>query len=116
MIYLLPNVFSSVKSETFSRAGKSEQLSVDLQEADQKVEFFRGALTAVGKRLGPNSAQGPNTEVYEKRLVRNKILSYNLKFESETYFLCIFNWDSHTLICLFYSTGSITLILNKISS
>ena len=48
------------------RAGKTEVLSDDLQEADRKVEYIRTACSNMGKKLGPMYS---GQESREKRMV-----------------------------------------------
>lgn len=56
--------------QTFSRAGKTEVLTDDLQAADKHVEQIRAALTGLSKRLGnqPNQAFTQEPAFKEKRL------------------------------------------------
>ncbi|KAK2585850.1 hypothetical protein KPH14_010444 [Odynerus spinipes] len=56
--------------QTFSRAGKTEVLTDDLQAADKHVEQIRAALTGLSKRLGnpPNQAIAQESVFKEKRL------------------------------------------------
>ncbi|XP_011300723.1 rho GTPase-activating protein 44-like isoform X2 [Fopius arisanus] len=56
--------------QTFSRAGKTEVLTDDLQAADKHVELIRNALTGLSKRLGtpPSAALAQDTSLKEKRL------------------------------------------------
>ncbi|XP_075973360.1 uncharacterized protein LOC142974750 [Anticarsia gemmatalis] len=56
--------------QTFSRAGKAEGLTDELQTADRKVEHLRNALQLVSKRLstGAGSTQGQDPAAREKRL------------------------------------------------
>lgn len=50
------------------RADKSEGLNhEELQMADQRVEYLRGALTAISKKLPPVGV--PQIENVEKRMV-----------------------------------------------
>ena len=52
-----------------SRAGKTEVLSDDLQDADRKVEYIRSACSNMGKKLGPMYSGGQESK--EKRMVSN---------------------------------------------
>ncbi|XP_051160084.1 rho GTPase-activating protein 44-like isoform X2 [Leptopilina boulardi] len=56
--------------QTFSRAGKTEVLTDDLQAADKHVEQIRGALNGLSKRFGnlPNQAVAQDCVYKEKRL------------------------------------------------
>ncbi|XP_014481343.1 PREDICTED: rho GTPase-activating protein 44-like isoform X2 [Dinoponera quadriceps] len=55
--------------QTFSRAGKTEMLTDDLQAADKHVEQIRAALTGLSKRLGNPPNQTATQEAFkEKRL------------------------------------------------
>ncbi|XP_034939328.1 rho GTPase-activating protein 44-like isoform X3 [Chelonus insularis] len=56
--------------QTFSRAGKTEVLTDDLQAADKHVEQIRAALTGLSKRLGvpPNQTNTQDPAYKEKRL------------------------------------------------
>ncbi|XP_076671081.1 rho GTPase-activating protein 44 isoform X2 [Andrena cerasifolii] len=56
--------------QTFSRAGKTEVLTDDLQAADKHVEQIRLALIGLSKRLGspPNQATAQDVAFKEKRL------------------------------------------------
>lgn len=56
--------------QTFSRSGKAEGLTDELQTADRKVEHLRNALQLVSKRLstGAGSTQGQDPAAREKRL------------------------------------------------
>lgn len=56
--------------QTFSRSGKAEGLTDELQTADKKVEHLRNALQLVSKRLstGAGSTQGQDPAAREKRL------------------------------------------------
>ncbi|XP_012271753.1 rho GTPase-activating protein 44 isoform X2 [Orussus abietinus] len=56
--------------QTFSRAGKTEVLTDDLQAADKHVEQIRAALIGLSKRLGnpPNQAVAQDPAHKEKRL------------------------------------------------
>ncbi|XP_011150034.1 rho GTPase-activating protein 44 isoform X2 [Harpegnathos saltator] len=55
--------------QTFSRAGKTEMLTDDLQAADKHVEQIRAALTGLSKRLGNPPNQTVTQEAFkEKRL------------------------------------------------
>ncbi|XP_049869013.1 rho GTPase-activating protein 44-like [Pectinophora gossypiella] len=56
--------------QTFSRSGKAEALTDELQNADRKVEHLRNALQLVSKRLstGAGSTQGQDPAAREKRL------------------------------------------------
>ncbi|KAK0081913.1 hypothetical protein PV325_011383 [Microctonus aethiopoides] len=56
--------------QTFSRAGKTEVLTDDLQAADKHVDQIRAALTALSKRLGtpPNQTIAQDPAHKEKRL------------------------------------------------
>lgn len=56
--------------QTFSRAGKTEVLTDDLQAADKHVEQIRAALTGLSKRLGnpPNQMVTQDPALKEKRL------------------------------------------------
>ncbi|KAI8435799.1 hypothetical protein MSG28_004025 [Choristoneura fumiferana] len=56
--------------QTFSRSGKGEALTDELQTADRKVEQLRNALQLVSKRLatGAGSTQGQDPAAREKRL------------------------------------------------
>ncbi|KAG7302810.1 hypothetical protein JYU34_012787 [Plutella xylostella] len=56
--------------QTFSRSGKPEALTDELQTADRKVEHLRNALQLVSKRLstGAGSTQGQDPAAREKRL------------------------------------------------
>lgn len=57
----------------YFRAEKSKQLSDELQEADQKVDYLRVALAAVYKRLPQYNTSTQEKENFEKRLVLNII-------------------------------------------
>ncbi|KOX67551.1 Rho GTPase-activating protein 17 [Melipona quadrifasciata] len=56
--------------QTFSRAGKTEVLTDDLQAADKHVDQIRMALIGLNKRLGnpPNQAMIQDVALKEKRL------------------------------------------------
>ncbi|XP_066601578.1 rho GTPase-activating protein 44-like isoform X2 [Prorops nasuta] len=56
--------------QTFSRSGKTEVLSDDLQAADKHVEQIRAALTGLNKRFGSSINQGTiqDTAYKDKRL------------------------------------------------
>lgn len=56
--------------QTFSRSGKGEALTDELQTADRKVEQLRHALQLISKRLatGAGSTQGQDPAAREKRL------------------------------------------------
>ncbi|CAL7940842.1 unnamed protein product [Xylocopa violacea] len=56
--------------QTFSRAGKTEVLTDDLQAADKHVEQIRMTLIGLNKRLGspPNQAMTQDLALKEKRL------------------------------------------------
>ncbi|XP_050670979.1 rho GTPase-activating protein 44-like [Leptidea sinapis] len=56
--------------QTFSRSGKGEALTDELQTADRKVEHLRNALQLVSKRLstGAGNTQGQDPAAREKRL------------------------------------------------
>ncbi|XP_017765751.1 PREDICTED: rho GTPase-activating protein 44-like isoform X2 [Eufriesea mexicana] len=56
--------------QTFSRAGKTEVLTDDLQAADKHVDQIRMALIGLSKRLGnpPNQAMTQDPALKEKRL------------------------------------------------
>ncbi|XP_057323053.1 rho GTPase-activating protein 44-like isoform X2 [Microplitis mediator] len=56
--------------QTFSRAGKTEVLTDDLQAADKHVDQIRAALTGLSKRLGtlPNQTNVLDPAYKEKRL------------------------------------------------
>ncbi|XP_059045364.1 rho GTPase-activating protein 44-like [Achroia grisella] len=56
--------------QTFSRSGKGEALTDELQTADRKVEQLRNALQLISKRLstGAGSTQGQDPSAREKRL------------------------------------------------
>ncbi|XP_063380801.1 rho GTPase-activating protein 44-like [Cydia fagiglandana] len=56
--------------QTFSRGGKGEALTDELQTADRKVEQLRNALQLVSKRLatGAGGTQGQDPAAREKRL------------------------------------------------
>ncbi|XP_060816336.1 rho GTPase-activating protein 44-like isoform X3 [Bombus pascuorum] len=56
--------------QTFSRAGKTEVLTDDLQAADKHVDQIRMALIGLNKRLGnpPNQAMTQDVALKEKRL------------------------------------------------
>ncbi|XP_072932102.1 rho GTPase-activating protein 17-like [Epargyreus clarus] len=56
--------------QTFSRSGKAEALTDELQTADKKVEHLRNALQLISKRLatGAGSTQGQDPAAREKRL------------------------------------------------
>ncbi|KAJ9596527.1 hypothetical protein L9F63_012469, partial [Diploptera punctata] len=54
--------------QRFFRAGKTEVLSDDLQEADRKVEYIRSACSNMGKKLGPMYS---GQESREKRMKKN---------------------------------------------
>ncbi|XP_015588654.1 rho GTPase-activating protein 44 isoform X2 [Cephus cinctus] len=56
--------------QTFSRAGRTEVLTDDLQAADKHVEEIRAALTGLSKRLGspPNQTVAQDPAYKEKRL------------------------------------------------
>ncbi|GBP65177.1 Rho GTPase-activating protein 44 [Eumeta japonica] len=56
--------------QTFSRSGKGETLTDELQLADRKVEQLRNALQLVSKRLstGAGNTQGQDPAAREKRL------------------------------------------------
>uniref|UniRef100_A0A0P4VP04 Putative rho gtpase-activating protein 17 n=1 Tax=Rhodnius neglectus TaxID=72488 RepID=A0A0P4VP04_9HEMI len=56
--------------QTFSRAGKTEALSDDLQDAERRVEFIRTTCLNTGKKLG-NPSSGHDPAVREKRLKKN---------------------------------------------
>lgn len=62
--------------QTFLRAEKSKQLSDELQEADQKVDYLRVALAAVYKRLPQYNTSAQEKENFEKRL--RKLPEYQL--------------------------------------
>lgn len=58
--------------QTFSRAGKTEVLSDDLQAADKRVDFIRVACQSTGKKLaGSLLGQGQDASAREKRLKKN---------------------------------------------
>ncbi|XP_046660606.1 rho GTPase-activating protein 17-like isoform X2 [Homalodisca vitripennis] len=58
--------------QTFSRAGKTEVLSDDLQAADRRVEFIRLACQNTSKKLsGSLQTQGQDATAREKRLKKN---------------------------------------------
>ncbi|XP_054281560.1 rho GTPase-activating protein 44-like isoform X1 [Macrosteles quadrilineatus] len=58
--------------QTFSRAGKTEVLSDDLQAADKRVEFIRVACQNTSKKLsGSLQTQGQDATAKEKRLKKN---------------------------------------------
>ncbi|XP_026488218.1 rho GTPase-activating protein 44-like [Vanessa tameamea] len=56
--------------QTFSRGGKGEALTDELQTADRKVEHLRNALQLISKRLstGAGNTQGQDPAAREKRL------------------------------------------------
>ncbi|XP_046413080.1 rho GTPase-activating protein 44-like isoform X1 [Neodiprion fabricii] len=56
--------------QTFSRAGKTEVLTDDLQKADKHVDQIRAALTGLSKRLGnaPSQTLAQDPAQKEKRL------------------------------------------------
>ncbi|KAG6445873.1 hypothetical protein O3G_MSEX004155 [Manduca sexta] len=56
--------------QTFSRAGKGETLTDELQTADRKVEHLRNALQLISKRIstGAGNTQGQDPAAREKRL------------------------------------------------
>ncbi|KAM3964418.1 LOW QUALITY PROTEIN: rho GTPase-activating protein 44 [Aphomia sociella] len=56
--------------QTFSRSGKGEALTDELQTADRKVEHLRNALQLISKRLATcaGSTQGQDPAAREKRL------------------------------------------------
>ncbi|CAH2106544.1 unnamed protein product [Euphydryas editha] len=56
--------------QTFSRSGKGEALTDELQTADRKVEHLRNALQLISKRLatGAGNTQGQDPAAREKRL------------------------------------------------
>ncbi|XP_075231101.1 rho GTPase-activating protein 44-like isoform X2 [Lycorma delicatula] len=58
--------------QTFSRAGKSEKLSDDLQAAEKRVEFIRTACQNTGKKLTSSLlGQGQDASAREKRLKKS---------------------------------------------
>lgn len=56
--------------QTFSRAGKTEALSDDLQDAERRVEFIRSICLNAGKKLA-NPNAGHDSSAREKRLKKN---------------------------------------------
>ncbi|PSN49744.1 hypothetical protein C0J52_08486 [Blattella germanica] len=69
---MMKKQFFRVKQLTdqrFFRAGKTEVLSDDLQEADRKVEYIRNACSNLGKKLGPMCSGQESSR--EKRLKKN---------------------------------------------
>lgn len=61
-------LFSPLFMDFFFRADKSEGLNhEELQLADQRVEYLRGALTAISRKLPPVGM--PQIENAEKRMV-----------------------------------------------
>ncbi|RZF45716.1 hypothetical protein LSTR_LSTR005011 [Laodelphax striatellus] len=63
--------------QTFSRAGKTEALSDDLQAAEKRVEFIKTACQNTGKKLTASLlGQGQDAPAREKRLKKSP--DYNL--------------------------------------
>lgn len=91
------------------RAGKTEALSDDLQDAERRVEFIRTTCLNTGKKLG-NPSSGHDPAVREKRLVRIFIFYFKVFLVFKNYLVAalirsICNKIFHDIVLIFECIG-----------